>query len=127
MNGCKKELTNILNTDCPDKSKIILDCDNGFIATDMKNGIFDPVMVTIKTKNGDNTGVIDKGQHNFIQGDPIQKMLDIIKNDPKTKDLGDILQNDPATKKGKKEIQHNQDELQQQQQILPTPPPSSFY
>ncbi|MGN6624118.1 MAG: hypothetical protein ACTHKK_08255 [Candidatus Nitrosocosmicus sp.] len=125
MNGCKKELTNILNIDCPDKNKIILDCDNGSLATDINNGIYDPVMVTLKTKNGDNTGVINKARYNFISGDPIQKLLDILKNNTNTKKLGEILQNDPLTKKGKKKIQEEEEE--QKPQILPTPPPQSFY
>jgi len=126
MNGCKKELTNILNTECPDKTKIIFDCDNGSLATDVNNGIYDPVMVILKTKNGDNTGVINKAiYNNFVLGDPVQKLLDMIKNDTKTKKLGDTLQNLPSTKKAKKDIQKTQE--QQVQQVLPTPPASSFY
>jgi hypothetical protein len=39
--------------------------------------------------------------------------------------LGDILQNDPITKRGKKEIEKQDEE--QRQQILPIPPSSSFY
>ncbi len=125
MNGYKKELTTVLNTDCMTNKVMITDCNNGFIATDIKNGIFDPVMIKLKTKNGDNIGVIDKAKHNFIQGDPMQRILDILKNYTHTKKLGDTLQNDPATKKGKNKIRQQQEE--QQQQILSTSPPSAIY
>jgi hypothetical protein len=47
MNECKKELTNVLNTNCLGVNSVfITDCDNGHNATDLKNGVFDPVVKT---------------------------------------------------------------------------------
>ena len=70
MNECKKELTSFLNTDFVTSNATQLICRNGFMAKDVKTGVFDPIVKT----DGGQTFVTNKHLEDFIQSDTYKQI-----------------------------------------------------